>query len=568
MNISAILSTNINIFPSIIDYCEGDYTVRSMIKRNWQYIHGINGLLLILYSIFVFSTYAYLIVYSNFPLTTIDGKAYLIRWVFLIMICSVICCPLLLKATQRIKISSHLVSKDNHSNIKWKMLFFGVPFLVSFFKYITYYPTAFSTDSFSQYSQAITNRYNDWHPVIQTLFSFKLPLTLTGGWIGSISLFQIFVLSLAISYSLLSLQKYTNNKYALFALLFIVLNPKVSNTTLYPWKDVPFAIGALLMTSFSLHIFCTRGNWIKRKANLILFIVVFALTTLFRHNALLFTIPLIIAVTFYLDKKSVMVICICAAALIAGIKGPLYSALNVESPDQRQVETLGLPMTIIGAAVTYTPELVDHETLDFAYKIAPRDVWEEKYHYGSYNDVKWDSHTNNDVIEEYGTLKVLTMALRCFKNCPSASLKGLIKITDVVYSMCDDYIYDDMPKIVGNQYGIVSHGIPLLQKMNYIVSKSLLVLFPWLFLYVGSMHFVIITSVLAKCKLNNWEDWKKILLVFPMFIYNYGTTLLLTGAEDSSRFFFYTFLLMPTLLVFLFRNNEEGSTGKPEQLSL
>ena len=42
-----------------------------------------------------------------------------------------------------------------------------------------------------------------------------------------------------------------------------------------------------------------------------------------------------------------------------------------------------------------------------------------------------------------------------------------------------------------------------------------------------------------------------------MLIYNFGSTLLLTGYDDAHRFFFYTYLLMPVLLVFLYKKNDD-----------
>ena len=45
-----------------------------------------------------------------------------------------------------------------------------------------------------------------------------------------------------------------------------------------------------------------------------------------------------------------------------------------------------------------------------------------------------------------------------------------------------------------------------------------------------------------------------------MFCYNYGTTLLLTGVDDAARFFYYTYLIAPLLLVFIFKKEERNET--------
>ena len=73
---------------------------------------------------------------------------------------------------------------------------------------------------------------------------------------------------------------------------------------------------------------------------------------------------------------------------------------------------------------------------------------------------------------------------------------------------------------------------------------------------------ILIVSVLSKCRLKKIKDWKKILFIIPVFAYNFGTTILLTGIDDATRFFCYTYLLIPTLLVFLYRKDDERSSDK------
>lgn len=516
----------------------------------WKYLEGANGIILILYSIFIFSTYAFV---------ATEKISDWIKWTILIIILSIIICPLILKLVKKIRIRQPQEEGKTKHRILWLLLFFFIPLILLLAKYIIYYPTAFSPDSIEQYRQVLTGSYNDWHPVIQTLFFIKLPLLLTGGWIGSITLFQIIVFSAILAYALYTIRKQTNILYSILAMLFILLNPQTTNMAMYPWKDVAFAMGALLLATYALRIYFTSGEWIKRPLNIIAFILSIALTTLMRHNALLFTIPFFVAVFFLINKKRSLVILGCAVIVIVAIKIPLYSALHVEKSEDRQIETLGLPMNIIGSVTTYAPEDLDEETRTFVYQVASEEVWREQYTYGDYNSVKWDARTNNDIIEEYGTGKVLSMAINCIKDSPSASLKGLIHLTDAVYTVCDNYRYYDLPMIFENDYGITQQGIPKLQglneKMTYRIYKGL----PWIFMYLGSMHLVLLVSVLAKCGLNKWNDWKKILLILPVFLYNFGTALLLTSANDSSRFFYYTFLILPTLLVFLYKNDDERS---------
>ena len=536
--------------------------MKSAVKKLWKYIEGINGFLLILYSVFIFSTSV--IIGSHF------SKYYFVIAEIIIIALSVLICPKVIRFFSKLSIQQYPHKIDLLKAKRTKVLrlaFFIIPFFVLFIYYISYYPGGFSPDSISQYTQAINNQYNDWHPVIQTLFTFKIPLLLTGGWTGSIVLFQVIFFSLVLGYSFNTIYQYTNIKYTILSMAFVLINPQLGYISMFPWKDISFAIGALLMLTYSLRIYVTKGEWIKKPINMVVFIITASLTTLFRHNALLFTIPLIIAVLFYISRKRGLIICLSIIVLCLGIKLPLYSAIGVTSPDKRQIETLGLPMTIIGAVVTHTPEALDEDTREFAYKVAPKEVWEENYKDGSYNYVKWNDRTNNDVIEEYGTQKVISMMFKSINASKRVAITSLIKLTDASYSLTDNYDKFVYPGIVENEYGITQSINGRTAAICEAYRDFIKDFFSYPFLHLGFLHLILIVSVLSKCRLKKINDWKKILFIIPVFAYNFGTTILLTGIDDATRFFFYTYLLIPTMLVFLYRKDDERSLDKNVQLS-
>lgn len=521
----------------------------SAIKKFGVRMYGLNGFLLIAYLLVVCSADILVSEYFSY-------KYFLLSFCF-IFVLTISLCPMVLRSLSKLSIRNlHNTETINrcHSTIL-QMAFYLIPFSVFLLYYAAFYPGGFSSDSIGQFEEAITGKYNDWHPVIQTLFAFKLPLTLSGRWIGSISLFQVICFSATLGYSFHTIYKYTNTKFAVAAMVFLLLNPKLCTLAVIPWKDVSFAIGALLLLTYSLQIYWTNGAWIRKPANCILYVVVASLTTLFRHNALLFTVPLVFAVLFYLTPKKSLLICLSILVVCVGIKVPLYNALNVQSPDKRQVETLGLPMTIIGAVVSETPDKLDEDILEFAYRVAPQEVWEEKYSSGSYNSIKWDSRTDNMVIEEYGARNVLSMMFRSFMCSKRVATTAFINLTKANYSLTDEYEYFSFPYISNNSYGIsLSENNPVREiffAYQTFISENL----SYPYLHLGFWHFVLLAVILAKCDLRKFRDWKKIFFILPVFAYNYGTALLLTGVEDSTRFFFYTYLLIPVLLIFLFKKD-------------
>ncbi len=525
--------------------------MKDVTNKLWNYLGKMNGVLLITYLVAVF-----------FVVGAVNGNFsyyYLLWSVFVILVVSILVCPKIMQFLSNLNIHQTELKVKRAVYLKLiKMALYAIPLVFFLLYYFAYYPGSFSADSLEQYGQAIANRYNDWHPVIQTLFTFKLPLMLTGGWIGSIVLFQICCLSATLGYTFNVILKYTNIRCAGVSMLFVLMNPQTGYMAMYPWKDVSFAMGALLLLTYALQIYMSKGQWIASWRNTTLLIVATVLTTLFRHNGILFTAPLLFAILFFVSKKRAIFVCVGVLVLLVGVKVPLYAVLDVEKPEKRQIETLGFPMNIIGAAVTYAPDTLDEETKEFAYKIAPREVWEEKYRYGNYNYVKWDERTNNDVIEEYGAKKVISMMLGCFQNSKKVSITALVKMTEASYTVTDYYAPFITAGIGENDYGIVQGGNDKLKEVLTDYGSFMVNHFRQVFLTLGIAHFLLILSVLCKCKLNKLEGWKKIFFVIPIFCYNYGTTLLLTGTDDVARFMYYTFLLMPTMLVLIYLKNGKG----------
>lgn len=518
----------------------------------WKAIRGWRGLVLILYTSFILATDAFVSHTLPFALRAIFS---------IVIVCSIVC-PIALKSCQRLTLKTPAKKKFSLSQRQAGLLFFAIPFALFLALYVIHFPGGFTPDTFDQYNQAISNSYSDWHPVLHTLFAIKIPLLLTGGWIGSLVLFQIIAFSAVLSYGFCALRRYAGMKWTVIAMPFILLNPGIWSLAMFPLKDTAFAMGAMLLTTYVAHIYFTNGKWITTYLRMVAFIVTLACTTLVRHNAVLFTIPLLFAVMFCISKKRSVAICLSFLVLLVAVKGPLYSALNVEKPDSRQVETLGLPMTVIGGVVASDPESLDEDIRTFAYAIAPQEDWEAYYVCGSYNNIKWNANTNNQVIEEYGAVKVLSMMARCFACSPVAATTALIKLTGPVYTISHDYLLWSAIVVNENSFGISTSGIPFLQSLVRYAQAGLNLVFPHIFEYLGVLHLILLIAVLAKCDFKSLDGWRKFFFVIPLVAYNYGTALLLTGFGDVSRFCSYTRLIFPILLVILFQKREKGETGE------
>ena len=437
--------------------------------------------------------------------------------------------------------------------------FYLIPLAVFLFYFIACFPGGWSDDSFNQYTQAIQNQYNDWHPVLHTLLAFKLPLTLTGGWVGSVVLFQIFCYCGAMGYACHVINKHFGIRWAFGALAWMVLNPLVMMTSMHPWKDVGFAICALLLAAFALEAVVSKGQWLQSLKNLICFAAAAVAASIFRHNGILFVAPVVLAMALFLSRKRALALCLSVVVLFGAIKGPVYWLLDVQNPAQRQVETLGLPMTVIGAVASQNPDALDPETKEFVYRVSPKEVWEEAYILGDYNAIKYHDRTNNDVIEEYGRGKVLAMMVRTAVSDPKNALSGLVALTKQLFGLSGAAMDFALPRVVG-QHDVIKQvpNIPMMKVLK-TYAEGVKTYLSHIFLHLGIQHFILLAFLLAKVKLKKRLDWSKLLVVLGVFCYNFGSGLLLTSYGDIYRFFFYTFPLMPVLLLMLCCNHDERS---------
>jgi hypothetical protein len=59
--------------------------------------------------------------------------------------------------------------------------------------------------------------------------------------------------------------------------------------------------------------------------------------------------------------------------------------------------------------------------------------------------------------------------------------------------------------------------------------------------------------MLGRSNLRRWVEWKRLFLCLPVFVYNFGTMLLLSSIDY--RFFYETFLLCPLVILIMLKDN-------------
>ena len=421
-----------------------------------------------------------------------------------------------------------------------------------------YYPGSFSYDETWQYGQAISGIYGDWHPVWHTIVFFTIPLKIFGKP-AAIVITQNIYLALILGYMAVTIAEIWNIKAAILSIAYIVLNPYVGYIMLYPVKDVAFALSGLLCSVIAVRLVLKRGGTDKLW-KLIAFGILLSWTTLFRHNAILFTAPLIAILTFHIDKKTWFKIFAAFAVSLFVIKVPLYSALNVNKRANLVVEITGVPLTVIGNVVKETPDRLDEELSEFAYSIAPQEEWKKSYKCGSFNSLKFTG-VDTTATQKQGLFGMLKLMHKCFRLSPQASFRALFALTDIVYGFETGLEGDRGAEIVKNDYGIAYPSVRNKACLTLISTYSSFIngtVFKYLRTY-GVALFAMLVFVLGRLKFNSWKSWKKALMFAPIFCYDFGTMLLLTG--DDSRFFFITFLITPLIITFALTKNGDETNG-------
>lgn len=421
-----------------------------------------------------------------------------------------------------------------------------VSFAVFMLWYAAYVPGGFMEDSIVQTEQALTGHYNDWHPVWHTLVIFTLPLKLGLG-IESIVILQILYASLALGFAMSAIDRYAGRKVSVISLVYILMNPFVGCLIVCPMKDIAFAVSGTILMTMTLVIYQTKGAWMEKRSHILLYGIFLGSTTLFRHNGILFTVPLSLALFFQLNRKAWLKQLAVFAIFFLFIKVGVYHMLDVSKPGNRHMEMMGVPLSIIGNAVKEAPDKLDDEIKAFAYSMGPREVWEEKFSYDEgFNSVKY-AIDDYEPIEAASIPDILHMSLRCFRYAPVDSCRAFFSLTDQVYKIDDNIDSDfDHPYIPSNGLEIKPHvnatARHFLKAYKSFINHTALKYIK----YIGISILAMLVFILGRSDLKSKADWEKILLALPIFIYDFGTMLFLSGSDG--RFFLISIMVCPLVI--------------------
>lgn len=412
------------------------------------------------------------------------------------------------------------------------------------------YPGAVSVDSAVQWTQAATNTYSNWHPVFHTLL-LRLGYLIRPNY-GFVVALQCGLFSLAAGYLIAVLHSWGMKAWILLPLQALVtLSPIVGNTMMYLWKDNAMTIGVTLLLAQAVNLYFSDGQWLRKLPNAAAFGLMLAFTTMVRHNAVLFTLPLLVAVAlaFRGRLKAILVSTAVFAACLALVWGPLYQSLRVTYPNNTMEESIGVPMTVISDVRKLNPGALDAETKAFTDAMAGENGW-DGYQLHDYNSIKFGG--TREAVSRVSAADILRMAASAARSDPRTAFLAVCGVTDLVWGIADE---GDALIYVRNSRDLP--GVPVLDRtMNRIgraiktvITKPFEV-FPlrWYFGNIGVSVLLMLVAALWALRQNGVAS---LVLALPVLLYSLGTMAVLCGKD--ARFFAFSPLYCTLLLLVLLR---------------
>ena len=418
------------------------------------------------------------------------------------------------------------------------------------------YPGGVSYDAANQWWQAHSGEYNNWHPVFHTLL-IRL-CTLVIDRYPFVVLVQCVAFAVAFAYLSVTLHQTGVPAWLVVVIhVFVHLTPLVRNTLMFVWKDNAMCIGTVILCAQTIRMLASHGQWLRKWPNAVCFGLVLAFTTLVRHNAILFTLPLaVIALCSFAGVRRMAALSL--AVMFAGmllVRGPLYGSLDVIYPNNTAEEAVGLPMIVLGNAMQQQPDALDEEAKAFLLSLASEENWQQVYRLNDYNAIKFTYP--RELIADRNPMDILGMAAATAFRAPKLAFDAINSTTGLVW----DVTGENKGVVAVSNSGTLpeeSIGHPLLNSIGTRLCAVLdapMQLLPlrWLTQNIGVQQLLLLLATLAVMRRKGPAVLS---LAFPTLIYNLATMLLLCG-NDARFFQFAMAISLPSILALVWLPSEE-----------
>lgn len=310
-------------------------------------------------------------------------------------------------------------------------LYFAIPFIAWMVYFIAFFPATMTPDSLSQWGQAHSFEWSNWHPLVHTWVLTVLVQIWDSP--GVLALFQITVISLIWAYGMKSIEKYGVSYKGLSLFTIIVAAwPVLGIYSISLWKDVLYSAVLFLFCILMFKMVFSKGTWLHRKRNLLLLFITSLAVAFFRHNG--FPVFLVMGVflllVFRKQWKPLLANFIAVLAIYLVVTGPIFSALDVRPTETK--EAVGIPTQQI-ANIVISGDLTEEQEA-YVSRIMPLQDWEKYYHPYKVDPIKFSGKFNDKVIaEDMG--EFLKMWSGMVANNPILAVEAFLKEASIVWQM-------------------------------------------------------------------------------------------------------------------------------------
>lgn len=237
-----------------------------------------------------------------------------------------------LTALMLILAGATLFAQRQSRSSQYNWLLFMLPMLVVWlFTLLVFWPGSMTLDSLAQWRQALTGRFNNWHPAFHTLIMAGLMRI----WYSPaiVAIMQIVLLAWVVAWGLGTLQQHGVPRAVLWLISFLFALSPINNLQVITlWKDIPYAISVLWMTVLLLRIVLSNGAAIQQPRGWIILGLAGFCVSIFRKNGYpaavaSMLILLFIYKSYWKQYAGSLLLTILVYTIVTG---PVYSFMGVQ----------------------------------------------------------------------------------------------------------------------------------------------------------------------------------------------------------------------------------------------
>lgn len=422
---------------------------------------------------------------------------------------------------------------------RWAWLYYALPMIAVWSIWLlAFWPGLMSPDSIVQWAQMVSGNYNDWHPVFHTLTNWLI----TRLWFSpaAVALAQIFALSIVVGIGLMRLQAFGLSRKFCWAIAFLfALSPANGVLSITLWKDIPYAIAMLALTLIILEIIESDGQWLNRPFRWVLFGIIIAFVSLYRHGGQIigFGTLLFVILSYRPLIRPLILSLMVGLTIWLAVKIPIYHILDVQTVKPPIVE-----MAVLRHVSAHVLNNTQFTTEDWAFLSEFR--LDNHWPYNCYTQFLLfrDGNFNWKALEQPAVQeRLIQIWWHLFLKKPSISANYMICNSSIVWRITSpgyDYfspIYlgsnHEVLTITENQLGLEYQPIlpsiaPFLMK---IYLNSIKVKYSW-FLWrpVFYLYLLLFSISIAIVRV---KEYRYFLIAIPV-LFNSAIIMVLTPAQD------------------------------------